>query len=206
MSSESPRRVESPDQTPPQSYAQVVASPMKVASSPISPVRSSVTINKVKHSVETKLSVKCVYMIGLPYQKIGQLRKNMKTLGFYINSIINLSYIGKTIVECVMKDVDMKKFKHVAKKNKLKVFERFDPCDYNDHSLDVYLAEYKIGLKPSEIRAQFIERIANECLKSEHCLTEEFYREWARQLNAIVQFNQIAGIDSSQVISTGDCR
>lgn len=188
-----------PHSESPQSYAQVAASPKKIVKSPIPPFRPPVSVNKVKLAVETELQLKYIYVTGLPYQKVGQLRKNMKSLGFYMDSIINLSYLGKTIIECIMKDSDLKRFKQVVKKNKLKVFERFDPCDHTDHSLDVYLGAYKIGLNPSEIRAQFVERIANECLKCEHSLVDKFYREWARRLNAVVQFDQITGTLSSKV-------
>ena len=177
----------------------MVASPKKTVKSPIPPAHPSVSVNKVKLAVETALQLKCVYVTGLPYQKVGQLRKNMKSLGFHMDSIINLSYLGKTIIECIIKESDLKRFKQVVKKNKFKLFERFDPCDHTDHSLDIHLGAYKIGLNPSEIRAQFIERIANECLKCEHSLVDKFYREWARRLNAVVQFNQIAGTCSPRV-------
>lgn len=180
--------------------------PLKSVKSPIVPLLSTVTVNKVKHLMETSLGLKCVYVTGLPHQKIGRLRQHMQSLGFYTNSVLNLSYLGKNVVECLMKEPDFKAFNRVAKHNKVQVFERFDPCDYSDHSLDSHLGDYKIGLTQSELRTRFIERIANECLKCEYLLTDKFYRGWVDKLNASVQFIQIANKESSKVVSLSENR
>jgi hypothetical protein len=182
-----------------QTYADVV-----MTSSPVSvKVPTSIKVNKVnkaKRMVEEITKVKCIYLTGLPYLKVGRLRHHLGSLHFHLQSIQNLSYIGKRVVECLIKESDYRTFYITAKRNKLGVHEKFDPLDPSDHSLDVHLSEYRMGKTLNELREMFIERITKEALSSNSILTEEFYRTWTEKVNYDGLFKGSMGKFHSKVL------
>ena len=111
----------------------------------------------------------------------------MEGLKFHMKSIVNLSYVGKQVVECLILDTDIRSFRLNARKHHIGLYENFDPMYILNHTLDFWLSD--LNHKTSqELRMDFIKRIAKEVAGSNNALTSEFYRTWAIGLGESKRF------------------
>jgi len=187
-------------------YAQVAASPIKSHSivkshspsksrspSPTDTIHSTDSnfINTtVRQKTEINTGLKCIYLLSLPYMKVGQLRKHMANLNFHMKSIINMSYVGKQVVECLVPKADIHSFRINARKNHIGVRENYDPTNHHDQTLRYWLSdlEYKTS---QELHIDFIKRIAYEVANTNNPLTSAFYHQWVTGLGESKAFNNI---------------
>jgi len=140
-----------------------------------------------RQRAETKTGVQCIYLLDLPYVKVGQLRKHMESLKFHMKSIVNLSYVGKQIVECLVLDADIRAFRLNARKHHIGFRPDFDPSNRHDHTLQFWLPDLQHKTY-QELRTDFLKRIAQEATGSNSPLTSEFYRTWAIGLGESKRF------------------
>jgi len=140
-----------------------------------------------RQRAEIETGVKCVYLLDLPYVKVGQLRKHMETLKFHMKSIINLSYVGKQVVECLISDTDIRSFRLNARKHHIGLHENFNPMNIRNHTLDFWLSDLQ-HKTAQELCTDFIKRMAKEVAGSNNPLTSEFYRMWAIGLGESKRF------------------
>ena len=112
--------------------------------------------------------------------KIGQMRKWLGERRFDLDSIYNLSYVGKEVLEVLVQPHHLKPFRLSATSNDLSVSQEFDPTDPRSRC---WLADSK-GIKDMarHIRNTFIARVAYEGSNSNKSLVRNFYRDWATEL------------------------
>lgn len=112
--------------------------------------------------------------------KIGQMRKWLGDRRFDLESIYNLSYIGREVLEVLIEPHHLKPFRLSTTYNNLSVSQELDPADPASCH---WLADSK-GVKDMarHVRNTFIARIAYEGSNSNKSLVRNFYRDWASEL------------------------
>jgi hypothetical protein len=199
--------------SPPRLYSQVVAnSPIQPSlsrkSSSISSMSSINSIPRKEASVrrvaERIHGVKLVHVLGLPYKKIGQLRRHMETLKFHVQDIINMSFLSNRVVECLVRQRGYKAFRKTIRLNGLSAFEEYDPSSAKDNTLIAFLDESIRTMSSKQILVEFVKRIARESNMTRDPVAKEFFASWAAGLNMSKEFYSIAKEneqDSSKVNS-----
>jgi len=112
--------------------------------------------------------------------KIGQTKKWLGERRFNLESIYNISYVGKHVLEVLVDPRHLKSFRLSATSNDLSVSQEID-C--TDPASCYWLADSK-GIKDmaSHVRKTFIARVAYEGSNANKSLIRNFYRDWATQL------------------------
>jgi hypothetical protein len=176
-------------------YAEVAAaSPKSLSVKPhviLSVSNTKPTSAKQKAEAETGLRL--AYVTGLPNLKVGQLRSHLTKLGFVYSDIVNVSYIGKHIVECILKHEGFVPFKEAALRHGLNVTVSYDPSDPNDHTFDEILGQDNGRKAAREIQLDFIKRIANETMHTRQAVGKVFFSHWAKGLHLETEFERFSG-------------
>jgi hypothetical protein len=135
---------------------------------------------KVRRAVERKYDVMTIYLLGVPLMKIGQMRKWLGERRFNLDSIHNLSYVGREVLELLIDPRHAKSFRLAATSNDLSVSQEVDSSDPESCP---WLANSK-GIKDMarHVRKTFIARVACEGSTSNKSLVRNFYRDWASEL------------------------
>lgn len=189
-------------QSPHRSYADVVAGPPTKQPLPRSlslesgSISSTSSINStprkeasVRRVAERLHAVKLVHILGLPYKKIGQLRHHMEGLQFCLKDIINMSYLGNRVVECLVRQRGFKSFRKSIRKNGLSLFEQYDPSSDKDNTLVSFLDSSIRTMSSKQIRVEFVRRIANESTSTRDLVAKAFFASWAAGLEMSKEFD-----------------
>ena len=168
--------------------AATLAHQTPIVKSSIATVRSTSSLFRVKLEAETRSSLKCVYLINLPFIKIGELRTLFRQKGFTGDKILNLSFLGPRLCEFLVTKDYFDTFKSKAKRFGYIVHERFDPMDFSDHTFDSILGSYNAGLGRKQKIHQFAERVAKDVKSCKNMQVTRFYRTWAEKLECLDLF------------------
>ena len=141
-----------------------------------------------RRHAEDQNSVKMLYLLNVPFKKIGMVRTYLRSKGLYLEDLVNVSWIGRKVLECMVRESGAKQFRKVANRHGFGCLDTFDPTDPHDPNWKIIVD----GDIPSRsvLNSEFIQRIANESVGSNDPLTGRMYGHWAVRMGKKDEFDK----------------
>jgi hypothetical protein len=141
-----------------------------------------------KRIAEHTNKVKAIYLLNVLYDKVGKVRNYLRIKGIRTDDVINLSWIGKKVLECLVLESGFKQFKHMAEKHGLGLLTSFDPTDPHDSNWKVINGGEMMS-RP-QLQANFIYRVALDSVRSNDPRVGEIFARWATEIKRKAEFEK----------------
>jgi hypothetical protein len=162
----------------PSSFSEAVDSSLTILRGPFKPVK----VPDCRGKLKAKHGLSIVYFLGLRQQKIGEFRKQAKSSGLSLQSVQNISFIGKSIAELLIESDSQQAFVNQAKSLGFNV--RVD-LSITDKTKDnpVWVEYGHEGSSLSDvIKSNFIRRISFEIKSTMNERIRQYYLDWVEAL------------------------
>lgn len=124
------------------------------------------------HEVDIKHSFRRVYVSGLPYMPISELKKHLFNLRFRLSLIKNISYIGQNIIEFTLCASYSGQFSASSRRFDLQLLTDYSPCNYENCSAEIQ----------QSIQNAFKKRIEKIALSSSNDAIKSYFLDLQREL------------------------
>ena len=166
----------------PSTYSEVISKAIQsptILRRPKSPPQPS----NPRSLLQKKYHLTIIYFTGLPVRKLGEFRKHAKQIGLSLHSVLNISFIGTSIVEILIESNVSQAFIDQAKSLGFNVVLDLDITTKSKHN-PVVMEYSNSGANLSDvIKSNFIRRISHEIKSCFNKRVRQYYLDWAEMLN-----------------------
>jgi hypothetical protein len=152
--------------------------------------------------VDLKHKVRRVYAANLPRLPLSQLKQHMFNLRFSLSKIMNISYVGRSIVEFTILEEYEYSFLASLRRCELHVIHAYDPSKVQDKNSNEDLTEV--------VRGNFIARLKRISIDSTRDLVRAYFADWHASEVPVVGSGEDVGserdrdMDMDMDVSFGD--
>ena len=122
--------------------------------------------------------VKRVYVTNLPRLPLSQLKKHLFNLRFQLSKILNISYVGKSIVEFLIMEDYMPSMMGLLRRLQFPVLDRYHPGAVQDSAAS--------ESTKASVKDAFVTRLARLSQESNKEVVRDFFRGWLKTMGVSV--------------------